>query len=71
VAGRDKLMGVDQIKRLATASTNLGMSAIIAGIIVPFIGNNGPGSGWLIGKWFVLAGMFCIGVAQVPLGRLP
>jgi hypothetical protein len=58
----------ERIKLLATALNNLGIGAIITGIIAPFV-HNELGSGWSVAGWFA-GGALCIGAAQLLLGRL-
>jgi hypothetical protein len=53
----------------ATALNNLGVAAMVAGIISPWVNNGAVGDAPHIGAWFAF-GASCMLAAQLLLGRL-
>ncbi|MBV8523167.1 MAG: hypothetical protein JOY71_13755 [Acetobacteraceae bacterium] len=58
----------ERIKLLAIALNNLGVGAILAGIVAPMVSGTAGGLGHAVG-WFLL-GADLIGMGQILLGRL-
>lgn len=58
----------ERLKLLATALNNLGIGAMIAGIVAPLV-NGSAGDFAHIAAWFIF-GVDLIAIAQAVLGRL-
>jgi hypothetical protein len=68
LAGAMSLVHNERIKLLASALNNLGVGAILAGVVAPLVSGTFGGPGRVI-AWIVM-GADLIALAQLVLGRL-